>query len=72
MPTYELICDACDRRFEIFRQRMLRDEDRVCEHCGSTEVRTGFGGGIPVSRSGSAPAAPAAPRGCVRAGSPFG
>ncbi len=45
MPSYDLQCDSCGLRFEVFRQGFLRDEDRACAGCGSTEVEqrwTGF------------------------------
>ena len=40
MPTYDLACPACGTAFEVFRQRLLRDEDRVCPACGGPEART--------------------------------
>ncbi len=45
MPTYDLHCDRCDLNFEVFRQRFLREEDRVCAGCGEPGARqllTGF------------------------------
>lgn len=50
MPTYELTCRTCGTRFERFLARMLKDEDKVCPSCGSTDVGQGVGGGY-VSRS---------------------
>lgn len=38
MPTYDLRCRDCDLRFELFRQRFLRDEDRVCPGCGGRDA----------------------------------
>ena len=46
LPTYELICQVCGERFDRFLTRLLREEDRVCPVCGSTQVQSGFGGGI--------------------------
>lgn len=46
MPTYDLQCDACGERFELFLLRLLRDSDRVCPSCGANQVRPGVGGGI--------------------------
>jgi putative FmdB family regulatory protein len=46
MPTYDLKCNECGERFERFLKRFLSDEDRVCPHCGSRDVRTGVGGGV--------------------------
>ena len=42
MASYDLVCDACGHDFEVFRQGFLKDEDRVCPDCGSTEVRQKF------------------------------
>lgn len=52
MPTYELRCDACGKASEVFLLRTMRDEDKVCPECGSTDVRQGVGGGY-FSVSGS-------------------
>ncbi|MBN2404352.1 MAG: zinc ribbon domain-containing protein [Coriobacteriia bacterium] len=48
-----MTCSSCGTRFERFLMRMLRQEDKVCPSCGSTEVTTGLGGGYvrPSSRS---------------------
>lgn len=56
MPTYDLVCDACEHGFETFRQGFLRDQDRVCPECGTTEVHqliTGFITARPVRNSGT-------------------
>ncbi len=53
MPTYELTCRACGTRFERFLARLLRDEDKVCPSCGSTDVQQGVGGGFAVRPSSS-------------------
>jgi putative FmdB family regulatory protein len=44
MPSYDLFCEACDHRFEAFRQGFLRDEDRVCPDCGAAAARQLFTG----------------------------
>lgn len=55
MPTYELKCDACGKASELFLLRTLREEDKVCPECGSTDVRPGIGGGyFQISGSGDA------------------
>lgn len=56
MPTYDLACEACDHRFEAFRQGFLRDEDRTCPACGTALARqllTGFVTARPTKGSGS-------------------
>jgi putative FmdB family regulatory protein len=44
MPTYDLVCDGCEHRFEAFRQGFLRDEDRACPQCGAADARQLFTG----------------------------
>lgn len=63
MPTYELECTACRTRFERFLTRVLREEDKVCPACGSTDVKQGIGGGYVSRRSPSAPQTGCVPRG---------
>jgi putative FmdB family regulatory protein len=56
VPSYDLACDACDHRFEAFRQGFLRDEDKVCPACGATGARqlfTGFVTARPSSGDGA-------------------
>lgn len=58
MPTYELKCGACGKASEVFFMRTLRDEDKVCPECGSTDVKQGVGGGYfnkPTGLGDSAP-----------------
>lgn len=45
MPSYDLQCQACGARFEVFRQGFLRDLDRACPACETPAARqlmTGF------------------------------
>jgi len=56
MPTYELRCKNCGHEFDRFLMRLLREADKVCPECGSSDVSTGVGGGYvasPVTSSGS-------------------
>ena len=66
MASYDLVCENCEHVFEVFRQGFLRDEDKVCPECGSTETRqkyTSFLRNLGGSFGGD----------CVpRPGSPFG
>ena len=67
MASYDLVCDACGHDFEVYRQGFLKDEDRVCPDCESTEVRQKFSSflkNIGGSSSGGGCAAPSS--------SPFG
>ena len=66
MASYDLVCEKCEHVFEVFRQGFLRDEDRVCPECGSTEVRQKFSSFL--RNIGGASGSDCAPR----AGSPFG
>lgn len=66
MASYDLVCDECGHDFEVFRQGFLRDEDRVCPDCGSTEVRQKFSSFLKNIGGSSG-------GGCsVPSGSPFG
>lgn len=53
MPTYDLKCHDCGESFERFLMRIIREDDRVCPHCGSRQVTSGPGGGV-ISIRGSA------------------
>ena len=65
MASYDLVCDACGSEFEVFRQGFLKDEDKACPDCGSTDVRQQFSSFL--SNLGGAGA------GCAPSGgSPFG
>ena len=67
MATYDLVCDQCGDAFEVFRQGFLRDEDKVCPACGSTDVRQKFSSFLRSLGGGEAGG------GCSAAsGSPFG
>ena len=66
MASYDLVCEECEHVFEVFRQGFLRDEDKVCPECGSTEVRQKYSSFL--SNLGSSTDGECAPR----AGSPFG
>ena len=68
MPTYDLRCIECDTTFEVFRQGFLRDEDRVCDTCGSTQVEQLFTGFV-LGASGGAVGEDAAPAGGCCGGS---
>ncbi len=52
MPTYELRCKQCGHTFDLFLTRLLREEDKVCEACGSREVVRGIGGGFVKTQAG--------------------
>lgn len=60
MPTYELTCQDCGERFDLFVMRILRDDDRVCTACGSRNVKRGLGGGVLGKGTAVAAVAPAA------------
>lgn len=63
MPTYELKCAACGKASEVFLLRTLKEEDKVCPECGSTDVKQGVGGGYfnkPTGLGASAPSCAAA------------
>jgi len=51
VPTYDLSCNTCGHRFELFVMRLLRQDDQVCPECGSSDVRKGIGGGVVMTAS---------------------
>lgn len=66
MASYDLVCDACGHDFEVFRQGFLKDEDKVCPECGSSEIRQKFSSFLRTIGGSSG-------AGCsVPSGSPFG
>lgn len=38
MPTYDMVCAKCGHEYELFLTRFIRDEDKLCPECGSTDV----------------------------------
>ncbi|MBS3909559.1 MAG: zinc ribbon domain-containing protein [Actinobacteria bacterium] len=70
MPTYQFVCNDCAGDYEIFLMRMLRDADRVCPSCGSTNVRQAYRDffGYTASRSSGGGAAGHSGGGCGTGG----
>jgi putative FmdB family regulatory protein len=61
MANYDLTCRACGTDFEVFSTGFLKDEQKKCPECGSTDVQqkfTGFMCGT-SSRSGASGGCPA-------------
>lgn len=56
MPTYDFVCEECGKSFEVFRMRTLRDDEKVCDACGSTRVRQKISGGFFNKPTGPEPA----------------
>jgi len=42
MATYDFVCQHCTSEFEVFVSGFLKEKDRRCPHCGSTDVRQKF------------------------------
>jgi putative FmdB family regulatory protein len=45
MASYDLKCDACGHDFEVYVQGFLKEANKVCPECGSSQVSqvyTGF------------------------------
>ena len=53
MSTYDMVCSKCSTTFEVFRPGFLRDEDKVCPKCGSTDVEQAMTGFLTHFGSGS-------------------
>lgn len=53
MPTYDYVCDACGKEFEIFHS--IKDDPKTdCPECGAAQLRRriGAGGGLIFKGSG--------------------
>jgi putative FmdB family regulatory protein len=54
MPTYEYVCDTCQREFEVFQsmkdKALTRCEDKSCK--GKVKRKLGLGAGIIFKGSG--------------------
>ena len=42
MASYDLVCDACGNEFEVFVQGFLKDDQKSCPKCGSSETHQKF------------------------------
>ena len=42
MATYDFVCKACDKEFELFVPGFLKEKDKRCPECGSADVRQKF------------------------------
>ena len=57
-----MVCNTCDNTFEIFRTGFLKDEDKACPECKSTEVRQKFTSFLRNLGSGSTSSSSCGPR----------
>ncbi len=68
MATYDLTCRSCDNVFEVFSMGFLKDDQKQCPACGSTDVQQKFTsfmcGGTSSSASSASAGSCAAPAGC--------
>ena len=42
MATYEFVCNECEKAFEVFVPGFLKEQDKRCPQCASTDVRQKF------------------------------
>ncbi len=42
MATYDFVCHNCANEFEVFVSGFLKETDKRCPNCGSTDVRQKF------------------------------
>ena len=42
MASYDFVCQQCANEFELFVSGFLKQKDRRCPQCGSTDVRQKF------------------------------
>lgn len=67
MASYDLTCQSCGASFEVFSTGFLKDDQKACPECGSTNVEqqfTGFMCGTSSSSSAAAASNCGAPAGC--------
>jgi putative FmdB family regulatory protein len=52
MPSYDYLCTACEREFEVFQS--IKDEPlTVCERCGEPSLKRLIGAGAGILFKGS-------------------
>jgi putative FmdB family regulatory protein len=44
VATFDLKCVACGHGFEVYVQGFLKEADKVCSECGSTDVAQVYSG----------------------------
>lgn len=64
MALYDFVCRECGHPFEVFSRGFIREEQKECPKCESTDVRQKF---TSFLRNGPASSSCGAP-----VGSPFG
>jgi putative FmdB family regulatory protein len=42
MATYDFVCQQCANEFEVFVSGFLKEQDKRCPQCQSTDVRQKF------------------------------
>jgi putative FmdB family regulatory protein len=42
MATYDFVCRSCANEYELYVPGFVKDQDKVCPKCGSTDVRQKF------------------------------
>lgn len=63
MATYDLICNQCGHMFEVFVQGFLKDDQKTCPECGSSDTRQKFTSFLNNLGGGSSDGCATAPRG---------
>lgn len=61
MPTYDYTCRDCLATFELFATGSLKEEQKKCPECGSTDVEQCFTGFLQGSTSSSGSCGSGAP-----------
>jgi putative FmdB family regulatory protein len=64
MAFYDFVCQDCGEAFEVFTQGFIKDGDKECPSCHSTNVGQKFTSFLHSGSTGGGCSAPA--------GSPFG
>ena len=62
MATYDFVCQRCANEFEVFVSGFLKEEDKRCPKCESTDVRQKFSSFLRNVGSGSSGSDCSSPR----------
>jgi putative FmdB family regulatory protein len=63
MPIYSYVCRDCEAKFDLLVRTEARDEEKVCEKCGSKNIERTFAPFAIGKASSSSSSGPSCPTG---------
>ena len=63
MALYDFVCNQCDHDFEVFSTGFIKDDQKKCPQCGSTDAQQRFRSFLRTDSSSSTGCAPVASSG---------